>query len=140
MSTGLRIILIAVSVLTTAYLIKKIRKAQMNIEDSIFWIVMPAILILISVFPNIAESASQLIGIHTPVNFVFLAIIFILIIKLFSLSIKLSQVENKLNTLIQEYAIRTSLVKEKKERGADGTAQDRKKSEFEELEQTKRRA
>ena len=105
MSAGLRIILIVVSVATAAYLLTRIRKSQIKIEDSLFWVIIPVALVILSIFPGIAEWASKVIGFEAPVNFVFLAIIFILIIKLFSLSIKLSQLENKLQTLIQEIAI-----------------------------------
>lgn len=105
MSDLLRFILIFVSICTVFYVARKIRKAQMQIADSIFWILLPAILILLSVVPNLASKASELIGVGSTVNFVFLFMIFILLMKSFSLSIKLSQVENKLNSLIQEYAL-----------------------------------
>ena len=105
MSMGLRIILIAISFATFIYLLTRINKSKINIADSIFWITMPIVLLIISIFPGITEWAAKVIGIIAPVNFVFLAMIFILIIKVFSLSIKLSQTENKLQTLIQEIAI-----------------------------------
>jgi hypothetical protein len=105
-SIGLRILLIVGSLATFIYLLTRIRKSQIKIEDSIFWIVMPIVLVIISIFPGIAEWAAKVIGIIAPVNFVFLAIIFILIIKVFSLSIRLSQTENKLQTLIQEFSIK----------------------------------
>lgn len=111
-SIGLRIVLIAISFATFFYLLTRVRKSQIKIEDSIFWIIMPIVLVIISIFPGITEWAAKLIGIIAPVNFVFLSIIFILIIKVFSLSIRLSQTENKLQTLIQKIAI-TNYNKEK---------------------------
>ena len=105
MSTVLRIILIIVSVLSFAYVMTKIRKSQLQIEDSIFWMVMAVILVIISIFPDIAYFMSDLLGIGAPVNFIFLAIIFVLLVKLFSLSIKISQLEDKIRTLAQKTAI-----------------------------------
>ena len=38
MSLALRVVLIAVSVLVTVFVLFKIRKAQLNIDDSLYWI------------------------------------------------------------------------------------------------------
>lgn len=108
MAIYLRILLTLTSILTGYYVLRKIRKAQLQIEDSIFWIAVSCCLILLSVFPSIAINLSKLIGIESPANFVFLAIIFILLIKVFMMSIKISQLEHKLRTLTQEIAIHES--------------------------------
>ena len=44
-------------------------------------------------------------GIQSPVNFIFLAIIFVLIIKLFRMTIRVSQLSSKLQTLTQDFAL-----------------------------------
>ena len=105
MTIQFRILLILVSFLTAGYILRKIRQAQMQIEDAIFLIFVPIILIVLSIVPSLAIVASKIIGIESPANFVFLSMIFILLIKVFTLSIKISQVEHKLETFIQEYAI-----------------------------------
>lgn len=105
MSPILRVILAVVSIITTFYVIRKIRKSQMQIEDSVFWIVFSVILVILSIFPQLALWASVTIGIMSPANFVFVSIIFILLIKIFSLSLKLSQLELKIHTLAQKSAI-----------------------------------
>lgn len=105
MSLALRIILVIVSVLTFIFVLRKIRKSQMRIEDSIFWLTFCLCVLVLSVFPEIAISMADLIGMESPVNFIFLAFIFILIIKLFSMSIKISQLEDKIGNLTQRLAI-----------------------------------
>lgn len=112
MSRLLRASLIIVSVLTLWYTARKIRKSQLQIEDSIFWLGFSAILVILSIFPGIAGWAAGILGIQSPVNFIFLAIIFILILKAFSLSIRLSQLDTKIRTMAQEIAIRERLKKE----------------------------
>ena len=62
-------------------------------------------LVFISIFPYSVIMISELIGIESPANFVFLSIIFILLIKVFIMSIKMSQLEHKLRTITQEIAI-----------------------------------
>lgn len=105
MSFSLRIVLIIFSVLTAFFVFRKIRKSQMQIADALYWIFFIAFLVLLSVFPQIADYACNWVGVMSPVNFVFLAIIFLLLLKVFILSVKLSYVENKLQSFVQEYAL-----------------------------------
>lgn len=113
MTTVLRIVLIITCILTCYYTLRKIRKSQMLIEDSIFWMGFSVLLVLISLFPNIAYAISNLLGIGAPVNFVFLAMIFILLFKVFSMSIKISQLEYKIQNLVQQIAIKTNEIEQK---------------------------
>ena len=105
MAVNLRFVLIVFSVLTAFFVLRKIRKAQMQISDSLFWIIFIGILVILSIFPQIANYACKWVGVMAPVNFVFLAIIFLLLIKCFLLSLKLSVLENKFQNFVQEYAI-----------------------------------
>lgn len=118
MSIVLRVVLIAASILTTIYIMRKIRNSKAQIEDSIFWILLSVLLIVISVFPAIPEAVTKLLGIMAPVNFLFLFMIFILLIKVFSMSLKISSLETKLRNLTQEIAIR-------------GKEEERKQEEYE---------
>lgn len=116
MSAVFRIILILMCFGTCWYTLRKIRKSQIQIEDSLFWIIIPIVLFIISLFPNIADILSNILGIGATVNFIFLAMIFILLIKVFLLSIKLSQLEYRLKNLVQFIAIKNNLTeKELKE-------------------------
>ncbi len=106
MTLALRIVLIVFSVCTALYVFRKIRKSQMQISDSLFWIIFSCMLILLSIFPQIANYACKWVGVLSPVNFIFLAIIFLLLLKVFILSIKLSNLDNRLQSFVQEYAVR----------------------------------
>ena len=105
MSEVFRIALIIVSVLTCAYVFRKIRKSQMRIEDTIFWIGFCLGVVVLSIFPQIASVMTDLLGMEAPVNFVFLAFIFILIMKNFMMSVKISQLEEKLGNLAQRHEL-----------------------------------
>ena len=72
MSVMLRTALIIISALTLWYTARKIRKSQLQIEDSIFWLVFPAALVVLSIFPDIASWAADQLGVQSPVNFIFL--------------------------------------------------------------------
>ena len=104
MSTELRIVLIVVSVLVLVYVLYKIRSAKLNIVDSIFWIIVAVLLILLAVFPQIAFFFAALLGIQTPLNFILIFIIAILILKVFLMSIQISQQNEKIKQLSQKIA------------------------------------
>lgn len=105
MSIVLRITLIVVSFLVLLFVLKKIRRTQLYIDDAIFWIVFSALLLVISIFPQLAVWASDLLGIQSPANFVFLFMIFVVLIKLFQISIELSVQKHRLNRLVQKLAL-----------------------------------
>ena len=118
MTVTLRILLIVASVLTTILLMRKIRYSKLQIEDSIFWIGFAFILIVFSLFPAVPDFLAGLAGTYTTANFIYLFIIFLLIVKMFYMSIKMSQMETKFKELIQELALQENAEK-KREKEAD---------------------
>lgn len=105
MTILLRAVLIAASLFNCWWIIHHIRKAQAKIEDSVFWVCFSGVLIVMSLFPDLVVWGAAVTGVQSPVNFVFLCIIFILIMKIFRLSVKLSIVESKLQELAQRYGV-----------------------------------
>lgn len=106
MTPIVRICLILVSVITLLYMMKKIRNSKLQIEYSLFWIIFAGLLIIISIFPQIIYGLAAIFGVASPANLIFVFIIFILLLKLFMVTIELSQLENKVKELIQQIAIR----------------------------------
>ena len=105
MSIFLRGLLIGVSFFTFWYVVRKIRKSQMQIEDTVFWVVFVFAIFMMGAFPGLVFFFAHIIDIDAPVNFVFLSIIFILLLKTFFQSVKISQMENRLTTLVQKIAL-----------------------------------
>ena len=106
MSIALRIMLFSVSILTCGYIARKLKKSQIQVMDTVFWIALAVLFILLSIFPQIASYLAALIGFQAPVNFVFLIMIFLLLIRCFLLSIRVSQLEDKIRNLAEELALR----------------------------------
>ncbi|MCI8556355.1 MAG: DUF2304 domain-containing protein [Lachnospiraceae bacterium] len=100
-----RILLIVVSLITTYYILKRIRQSKLQIEYAIFWILFSGVLIVFSLFPWLVSMFTRLIGMQLPVNFIFLLFIFVLMVKLFFMTIELSTLENKVKDLTQELAL-----------------------------------
>lgn len=115
MSYSLRTVLLAASVLALIYVFQKIRKAQIQLQDSLFWIFLSVVFVVMGAFPQLVYALTRFIGFQAPVNLIFLVMIFVLLIKIFLLSIKVSQLENKLDNLVQELAITENLKEQTKD-------------------------
>ena len=107
MSNTLRMVLMLAAIITVVWILRKIYKCKVKLGDAIFWFCMAIILAIFGVFPEIAYACTQLIGIQAPVNFIFLFILALVIEKLFTLSIKVSQLEDKITVLSAEVALRS---------------------------------
>lgn len=105
MTLEFRIILIIASLLTAALILRRIRKSKARIEDSIFWILLSGFILLISLFPGVADAVTSALHIYLTTNFLFTFFIFLLLMKLFSLSIEVSQLKSKVEKLAQENAL-----------------------------------
>lgn len=115
MSTTLRFVLFAAAVITAIWILKRIRKSKVRLEDAVFWMCLACALALLGIFPQIAYFMTRLLGIQSPANCIFLLIIALLIEKVFSLSIKLSQLEDKIGIMAAELAIRCKDISKRKE-------------------------
>ncbi|MFQ7393708.1 MAG: DUF2304 family protein [Lachnospira eligens] len=69
MTLSLKVVLIVISILTCFYIARKLRKSQMNINDTVFWIFFALVLVLLSVFPGIAGWGADVLGFQADVNF-----------------------------------------------------------------------
>lgn len=111
----LRCVLICVSILLTCYLLRRIRHSKMKIEDSIFWVMFALLLVAFSLFPRLADFISRMVGTYSTANFIFTFMIFILLLKVFFQSVKISQLERRVTELIQAFALDREEDKEKEE-------------------------
>lgn len=105
MNRGLIIALIVACVITAIFVLRKIKKSQFKIGDTLYWLFFCLFLLLMSVFPKAIYWVSNLIGFESPSNFIFVAIIFLLLVKIFLLDARVSRNEDKLTKLSQKYAI-----------------------------------
>lgn len=119
MTVMLRVALIFVSVFTMTFMMRKIRQAKMEIEAALFWVIMALMLVVFAVFPSVADFCARLLGIYATTNFLFLFMIFLLIVKLFSMTVHISQLESRQRELIQKMALEKRF-KEEKEEMKDG--------------------
>ncbi len=105
MTMTLRVALILVSVGTLFLMMRRIRQSKMQIESAVFWIVLALVLVVFSLFPAAADFAAHCLGIYSTANFLFLFAIFVLIVKVFYMTIHISQMETKIRELVQKMAL-----------------------------------
>lgn len=98
--------LLMASLVTAVWILRKIRKNRVKQEDALFWFCFAFMLAILGIFPELSFIMSRFLGIQSPANFIFLAIIALLMEKLFSLSIQVSSLENKVEIMAAELAIR----------------------------------
>ena len=95
MTLNLRVILIICSILSFILCVRKIKQAKLKVENSIIWMSGSIILILMSIFSKAVEWISQKLGFMAPVNFVFVTIIAFLLIEVYMLNLKITEVNEK---------------------------------------------
>ena len=108
----IRIVLFVGSVLSFFIVVRNIKKRKIRMEDGIFWIVIGFMLVILSIFPQIAVWLAGVFGVQSASNFVFLLVIFLLGAHQFTLSIKISGLNVKLSELVQNEAVTDMLERE----------------------------
>lgn len=102
---ALRVILLIAAIGLVVFILHSIKKSKMSIEDALFWMGFSFLILLMSIFPEIPSFLSDTIGFMSPVNFVFLFFIFVLIIRDFLSNRRISQLENRVKELTQQIAL-----------------------------------
>lgn len=103
---AVQLVFIVVSIFTFLFIVLRIRKNGMNIDDSIVWIIWAVFLLILSFFPNLAEFVSHKLGFISTSNFIFSLFIFFLYIIVFAQAIQISKLKEKQKELIQKISIR----------------------------------
>lgn len=106
MTLALRILLLVAAIFSSGWIFYRIRKAQVRLEDTLFWIVVAVILAALGLFPQLSYWMASLFGIQSPANFVFMIMVGLLFEKLLTMSIMSSQMTEKYVSMAAEMALR----------------------------------
>ena len=104
-SLPIRVLLILGSLATMLFMLRRIRKSQVQIEDTLFWLLFGAGILIISIWPGIIYSIAYALGFQSPMSMVYLLMIFVLLIKQFFMTLRISQLDSKLRSLTQKVAL-----------------------------------
>ena len=111
--TIIRICLIVGSLFTAGFILRRVRLAKVQIEDTIFWLVFSAALLCWPSSPA-SPTGPPTCWLHEPINFVYVVIIFLLLAKQFFMSIRLSQLDSKVRMLTEQVALNQEKVERDK--------------------------
>ena len=123
MSLSLRILLLVGALLAFWFIITRVRRNKILMQDAIYWVLLSVLLLVAAIFPGVFIRLSQALGFISPSNFVFLVIVALLLVKIFTNSIEISMLRHKVEELAQEVALRDaspapSSTDERSDRGA----------------------
>ena len=102
----LRILLFISSFLSFLFVTRRLKKSEVKLHDTTFWVILSMVFVVLSLFPGVVIWLAGLIGIQSPINLVFLIIIFCLLAHCFIQSLRFSAVEDKFERFVEEDALR----------------------------------
>ena len=105
MTIILRALLIICALFVFVFILRRIKKAEIHVADTVFWLLFAACLVVVAAIPQIAFFFSSLLGIESPANFVFLLVIAILFMREFISTIEIAKLREKLHSLTEEVAL-----------------------------------
>jgi hypothetical protein len=91
------VILIAVLVLLRFYFLPE--------KYAVIWLIAAIVSVVMSVFPGILEAISHFFGISQPINLVFFAGFFVVLLLLMQISLELARTREELRRVVQSVAI-----------------------------------
>jgi len=105
MSVQIRVLLIVLTVFFLIHIIRAVKKGKLRTDYAVIWLLSTASLVVLSIFPQIANFFSDMLGFMAPINMVFSIMIFLLIVLVYTLFVKVSNLEEKQKNLTQEIAL-----------------------------------
>ena len=105
MSISLRALLIVSAAIVLLFVVRKLKKSQIQVLDSLFWLLFSLSFVILGIFPEIASDCAALFGFVSPSNLVFLYVIAVLVVRDFCNSLRLARLEERLNSLVQAVAL-----------------------------------
>lgn len=105
MTIRLQVIIGVLLVLAMTVIINMIRNKKLDLRYALSWMCMLVIALVIDVFPDIVFGLAYLIGIDVASNMVFFVGVIFSIILIFSITVSVSRMSNKVKRLTQELAL-----------------------------------
>lgn len=112
MNITLRIFLAIAIIFFLVIIINLLRKQKLNLQYSLIWLFSVFVLLLLITFPEIVYWISRIVGIETPVNVVYVIEAMFVLLILLSITIIISDLNEKNRKTIQALAILEKRVRE----------------------------
>ena len=114
MPLPLRVLLVLGALFTFYMITRRVRKKKILMQDAIYWLVLGVLILIVAIFPSGIIRLAAWLGFMSASNFVFLIIVALLLIKIFSLSCDVSLLRHKVEELSQEDALSEKRLEEER--------------------------
>lgn len=101
----LQIFLIICSVIFFLIVLNYSVKRKIGLRYSVLWVALSIVFIALSIFPNLANWFSSLVGIREPIHFILLIVIAFVLLVLFTCNNTITKLVKENRMLIQEMGI-----------------------------------
>ncbi len=105
MSIKLQIFIIVVILLAIIYIIEHVRKKSIDFRYALLWLLVCVCVLILTAFPKLLTILAKILGIASPVNMLFFLGFCLSIVVIFTLSIAVSNLADKVKKMAQEIAI-----------------------------------
>ena len=100
-----QVLAIVLSVVVLVIVLVLLRFYFLPEKYAVLWLVAAVAAIVLSIFPGILNAVSNFFGISQPVNLLFFAAFFIVLLLLMQLSLELARTRDELRRVVQSIAI-----------------------------------
>ncbi len=105
MSLRLQMGIIFIMLLVVVIIVHFLRKKSIDFRYALAWIFVDVCIIILALFPQTMIWLSEILGVASPVNMVLFAGLCLALVVIFSLSMSVSRLADKVRKLSQEIAI-----------------------------------
>ncbi len=105
MTAVLRISLFVGILIYVVFIAWMIKKRSLDLKYSLIWLLSAFVLLILDIFPQIVAFCSNMLGIATGSNFIYLVVMFFMLLLLISLSSIVSKQAKEIRTLVQTVSI-----------------------------------
>ena len=105
MNIRIQILIVVITLLAMFYVINKIRNKGIELKYSLLWLALGTGIIIFTCFPKLTTWLAHVLGISQPMNMLFFAGFCFMLPIIFSLSVSVSRLSNKVKRLTQEMAL-----------------------------------
>lgn len=135
MSIRLQVILICALLVILVLLINAVKKNKLDIKYSLVWLFLAVALIVLTVFKNLLVILSDMLGIASPVNMLFLCGFVFSLLIIYTLTVALSKLSYRVRKLAQEIALLHNQLEQLSEKQKTTDVSDAEVSDKAELEE-----
>lgn len=112
MSFSVRLLTLICTIIYFAVIISLLRKKRLMLKYSMLWLLAGAVFMLIALFPQLLVFITSIAGIEVPSNGLFAMCIFFSVLILISLTVIVSEINMRFNTLVQKIAMMEKRIRE----------------------------